>query len=924
MTGGISGRYADALTAHSKLVVLVVVALTVVVAAGAGMGDTEEADLGEFEVDSPETEAQDFVQENYGTDDTDIVSQLVVRDEGGDVLTRDSLLAGLRLQQELRNEGAIDATLTGQGFVGIENIVATAAVRADAGGGPPASEPPSLAAQIDALERRDEADIEQLLGDVLDPAESNTGQQDPYEFLPRTYTPGETRADARLTLISQVDESGDEIPQAAYDAQVRIADRVDDRFDDAFVFGQGVRDDASSRATGDSFTIIAPFALVLILFVLGVAYRDLLDILLAVFGIVVVLAWVGGIMGWLGIPMNVILIAVPFLLIGLSIDYALHVVMRYREARAGTLGTQEESADRKTGIRRAMALGLGSVVLALGAATFSTGVGFLSNVVSPLPAIQDFAVLSAGGILATFVAFGVLLPALKVEVDSFVENRLGRSRRKPAFGVESGRVNSALARFGTLTTRAPFLIILIALLLATGGVLGATTLDTEFNEADFLPRDAPDWAQQLPGPLAPDRYTIAEEFAYLSENFQVGGDGGQSEILIRENVTDGALLGAIDSAGEGVDSGSAIQRRPDGRAAVEGPHTLIRETARTNESFAALVDQYDTTGDGLPDENVSAVYRGLFEADRAAAASVLSRAENGEITSARLILSVRSSESAQTIAGDTRSYASTVEREVPGITAVATGAPVVTAVIQDALLETLVSAFGVTLAVILVFLTALFWVRYRSWSHGVLILTPVVISLSWLLGAMGLFGIPLNSETAVITSLAIGLGVDYSIHAGERFMDEREHRETLEAALRSTITGTGGALLASAATTAAGFGVLALALSPPLRRFGIVTGSAILFAFLAVVTILPGLLVIRERFRPGGPYREQPLQTFRAGIADRLALVSLLAGSLLVGGAGWYLARSVLDLHVAASLAATVAAVLVVGATGILVRDGGS
>jgi uncharacterized membrane protein YdfJ with MMPL/SSD domain len=206
----------------------------------------------------------------------------------------------------------------------------------------------------------------------------------------------------------------------------------------------------------------------------------------------------------------------------------------------------------------------------------------------------------------------------------------------------------------------------------------------------------------------------------------------------------------------------------------------------------------------------------------------------------------------------------------------------------------------------------------------VLILTPVVISLSWLLGAMGLFGIPLNSETAVITSLAIGLGVDYSIHAGERFMDEREHRETLEAALRSTITGTGGALLASAATTAAGFGVLALALSPPLRRFGIVTGSAILFAFLAVVTILPGLLVIRERFRPGGPYREQPLQTFRAGIADRLALVSLLAGSLLVGGAGWYLARSVLDLHVAASLAATVAAVLVVGATGILVRDGGS
>lgn len=42
-------------------------------------------------------------------------------------------------------------------------------------------------------------------------------------------------------------------------------------------------------------------------------------------------------------------------------------------------------------------------------------------------------------------------------------------------------------------------------------------------------------------------------------------------------------------------------------------------------------------------------------------------------------------------------------------------------------------------------------------------------------------------------------------------------------------------------------GVLALALSPPLRRFGIVTESAIIFAFVAVLTILPCLLVVRER-----------------------------------------------------------------------------
>jgi predicted RND superfamily exporter protein len=94
--------------------------------------------------------------------------------------------------------------------------------------------------------------------------------------------------------------------------------------------------------------------------------------------------------------------------------------------------------------------------------------------------------------------------------------------------------------------------------------------------------------------------------------------------------------------------------------------------------------------------------------------------------------------------------------------------------------------------------------------------------------------------------------VDYSIHAGERFMEERERRGGLEAAIQGMITGTGGTLLASAATTAAAFGVLALALSPPLQRFGTVTGLAIIFAFVAVVTMLPGLLVARERFVTGG------------------------------------------------------------------------
>ncbi|ELY34567.1 hypothetical protein C500_00027 [Natrialba magadii ATCC 43099] len=112
---------------------------------------------------------------------------------------------------------------------------------------------------------------------------------------------------------------------------------------------------------------------------------------------------------------------------------------------------------------------------------------------------------------------------------------------------------------------------------------------------------------------------------------------------------------------------------------------------------------------------------------------------------------------------------------------------------------------------------------------------------------MTLLDIPFNTETVVMTSLAIGLGVDYSIHVSERFVNERAAGTPLSEAVTTTITGTGGALLGSAATTAAGFGVLALSLAPPLRRFGLVTGLSIIFALIACLTVLPCLLVFRER-----------------------------------------------------------------------------
>ncbi|MFD1514532.1 efflux RND transporter permease subunit [Halomarina rubra] len=862
MKRDLSSRYANFVVSRSRLLIVVLLVVSAIVGAGALIGTTGDQQIGEAGIDSPEQAALDRIEATYDTNDA-VVTQVVVRDGGSDVLTRESLLESLRLQQALRANESVNTTLrAGTGIVGLENIVANVAFaheRSDRSGssngvnspenrtvvterGQPLR--PTLDQQITALESSTDEDVEMYLSRILDPETSVPGD-DPTQFLSTDYEPGATSADARTTLVFQQSPSSSATTtESVNDAQLVISSLVEERFDDAFVFGQGLIDAESSQAIGDTFIIITPVAIVFLLAALAVAYRDLVDVLVSLFGVAVVLVWYAGIQGWLGIPSNSTLIAVPFLLIGLSIDYSLHVVMRYREAREGTLDTDDKNVGSRDPTT-AMRLGIGGVVLALATAAFSTAVGFFSNYVSPLGSIRDFAILSGVGIVAIFVVFAALVPAVKLEVERFFDRR-GRDRHTRAVGVDSGRLNRVLSGTATLTRRVPIVVIVLSLLLASAGAYGATSIDTEFNRADFIPQDAPSWMDTLPEPFAPGEYEVSENLEYLSDNFRQRGEGSEAQILIRGNVTTPALLTATDDVVRSTNSSGTVIVGSDGRAAIESPTSVLRAVASDNQTVADAIAARDTDDDGLPDRDVAAVYDLLFGADSEQASSVLHRAENGSYESARLTVAVQGDASAQSVAGDVRDIATAIEEDVP-VRAIATGSPVITAGVQSALFETLVEGFAITLGVILALLIGMYWWRYRAPGLGVVTLTPVLVALAWLLGTMSVLEIPFNSETVVITSLAIGLGVDYSIHVSERFVDERVRHDSLAKTLSTTLEGTGGALLGSAVTTAAGFGVLALALSPPLQRFGIVTGLSIVYAFIACVTVLPSLLVVWER-----------------------------------------------------------------------------
>ena len=102
--------------------------------------------------------------------------------------------------------------------------------------------------------------------------------------------------------------------------------------------------------------------------------------------------------------------------------------------------------------------------------------------------------------------------------------------------------------------------------------------------------------------------------------------------------------------------------------------------------------------------------------------------------------------------------------------------------------------------------------------------------------------------TALMVVLTIGIGVDYTIHLTHRFLEEHEEADQVVDGIRNAMTTTGGALLASALTTA--LGLLALLFSPlvPMQELGILAAVAILFGLIATFTVLPSLLVLWARY----------------------------------------------------------------------------
>jgi len=800
----------DRIVEDSRKVVLAFLVVTLLFGAGLGNVSTN-AGTAQFTAGLPAEEALERVNTEFSPPFQPDTGSTQLIQEGPNVLSKPALLRMLRAQERMADRNDFRVTST----TSAATIVAQ-----------------QLDPNATTLEEQRWA-VESATSSEIDAAVRRAADENPQftSLVSNDFNRGSASASATIGVVthelpaglSEGSGQGGTSPLTPIQQQAQFTVGAAGQ-GSITVFGAGILADEFSSVILDSLILTVPAALIFILVFLSIAYRDLMDMVLGLAALFMTIVWTFGFMGLAGIAFSQILISVPPLLLAVGIDFGIHAVNRYREERSDG-----------TDIDRSMRVTTDQLLVAFFIVTGTTVIGFLSNLSSSLPPIQDFGYVAAIGIVFTFLIFGVFLPAAKVELD-----RLRNRYPIPTFsqrplGSEGSALSGVLRGGVAIAERGPVVFLLLTLVLTAGAGAYATDISTSFSQDDFLPpEENPDFIDALPEPFAPRDYTVTETTNFLEEKF-TATQSSEATIYVQGPMRQDSALEQIHRAGDDPPESFV---RTDGRADATSIVTIIQDRAARDPEFRRLVERNDANDNGVPDDNLGEIYDYLLASDsRDRTLNYITE----DYRSTRVVYTVEADASDSEITADTRDVADRFRFD-----ATATGSIIVFKAVSDVIFESAVVSLAIALAGTAVFLVFIYYVLEGRPSLGVANMIPVVVTVALLAGTMRSLGIPFNAITGTMLALTIGLGVDYSVHVTHRFADEIR-RTDLVTALDRTVRGTGGALLGSVLTTAFGIGVLALAVFPAIGQFGILTALSVMYAFLTSLLVLPSVLVIWHR-----------------------------------------------------------------------------
>ena len=535
---------------------------------------------------------------------------------------------------------------------------------------------------------------------------------------------------------------------------------------------------------------LVPISAAVLLLILLLLFQTLEAVLVPMVTVGVSIVWALGLMALFGIPLNVVTAVIPTLLVTIGFTEDTHIIADFRRRLGG-------GVERKTALKSAIEETSAPILVT----TVTTVLGFASLALSDVTMLVQFGYGSALALAANYVVTMALLPPIVLAVSS------RRSANGPDVDRRWGEefFRRFLEWLGWFNVRHRVAILVAAGVVSVVAAIGLARIDINTDFLSYFPAESP----------LRVRAHDAHEVLTGAEVFWIVVDGHK-----RDAVTEPELLNRIET----------LQRDLTGTGLIDKTVSVADYVMTVNREMHG----------GRPaDERVPASREEVAQYLLLIPGSDLASLVNADSSAAAILVrhnlsgSARMSELLRRIDG---LVASTFP---PDVDVKSTGEAILTNNAADYMALNELTSFAFTFLAIAIIHSALF----MSVKIGLLSLIPDLIPIVLVYGLMSFLGVSLNTGTALIATIAIGIGVDDTVHHLMTYARELDDHPIPSLAMFATLRQVGRPIVSASLALAVGFLVLLASGFVPLHQFGVFGALTMILALVTELLVTPTLMM---------------------------------------------------------------------------------
>jgi predicted RND superfamily exporter protein len=538
---------------------------------------------------------------------------------------------------------------------------------------------------------------------------------------------------------------------------------------------------------------MVPIVLVVIILVLMWVMRSVKNTIFTLLVVLFSVVWAFGLLAAVGLPIYAVSTMMPVMLIAIGVADGIHL---YSHLDLFLLANPH--ATKKEAVLDMVAGMWKPVVMT----SVTTAVGFISLVTSQVYPIKYFGIFTAFGVMMAMVFSLTLIPAGVLI--------FGLPKRKKV-KKNDDRGNSSLAyKFAEAVVKYKYVTIVATIIIMVVSIIGIGKVWINSSFLEKFEKDS----------------DIVQTDNFINAHF-----GGTSTLNVILQAADEntfkkpPVLEIIDD----------IQNESEKLALVGNSFSLADYLKRMNKVMHADSVQYDAIPES---QNLVAQYLLLYE--MSGDPENLWKVVDYKYNTANLTLQLKSDNSKAINAAIAVVETFKEELAAENIEIKYAGSGYKGLVFTDLILQGQILSLLLSLVIIVVLLSFMF----KKVSIGFIGAVPIVVTAAISFGMMGLFNIPLSTTTALISSIAIGIGIDYAVHFIERYKIYALETGDKTRTIRGTMHHSGRAIIFNAIVVIAGFLVLLASVFPPNRSLGALVSLNMFTSFLGTVTIMFILLYV--------------------------------------------------------------------------------